>query len=229
MKKPDLTSEEIYECLNVVKYNQEDRKAVEKAFSKILAHRAIAKKMAWEAKKFASRNAELSRRDLLLEAATVLYSAIKSEWTREKDPSKAVSWCCARIGWRVATHVTKEVGLDRSVDETGKGVYSRPDRVDLSDEMAATLEAPIPAGQRYKAMADIIRDSSIEPKYKHPLVYVLILGASFKELGQWYGCTAPTASNIYKKALAAFKDYVKSSSPEEEETIFETIKELIDR
>jgi len=218
-------SEEIYSCLNQVRYAEDLRS---EAFDKILSHPTIAKKIEWEANRFSSINPEFTKEDLKADITRILYESILKEWNKKKDKEKSISFCCSRIAWRTSTFIAKELELERTIDEEGKGVYTRPSKSEITEEVIANIRQDHPNDEsKSSLMTDIIRDANIETKYKHPLIYVLVLGCNFKELSRYYRCTAPTASTIYKKSLAAFKDYVNNSSKEEAEAIFEAIRELL--
>jgi hypothetical protein len=104
----------------------------EDAMQLILTHPKIRAKITWEANRYAGMNSELDAAQLACDIQTILYLAIRSEFTLFKDPKKMVGWLCARVGWRSLDHVTRECGLVYEKNTEGEGEYSRVEKVSVS-------------------------------------------------------------------------------------------------
>jgi hypothetical protein len=208
-----------------------------KAMKIILEHPKIKRRIEFEAKRFSDMNAELDKDELFDDIQTILYLAIKNEFSLQKDPTRMESWLCARVGWRSLDHVARQCHLTYGKDKNGDGEYKRTeklplDTIDQSHFGRSTIAFgdQMPAGiERHPTFESFLRKAHIRISHKHVLMYVITMSYNFRELADIYGVSSPTARKLYKRAVDSLKRYVSGLTPAEQLSIQNLLRRVSER
>jgi len=239
--RPETDTSLFVACINLKWPDTGDQ---DKAMYLILKHPKIKRKINFESKKFSDMNPELDREDLRREIKTLLYLAIKREFSLGLDPAKMEGWLCSRIAWRALDHVSKECDLVYEVnDETGTADYRRVEKLSLDHLVQTTTDlqtATVSNGrhdrggrklngttvafgdqisadiERHPNFETFLRRARIKITHKHVLMYVIAMNYNFRELADVYGVSSPTARKLYRRAVLALKRYIMSLPYEEQ-------------
>lgn len=230
---PKTDTELFVACINLKWPDTGDHN---RAMEAILANPKVKRKIDFESRRLAGLNGELDRRDLREEIKTILFLAIKNEFSLALDPMRMEGWLCARIAWRTLDHIARECelvyeqGEDSRYTRIEKVSLAMPDMISYNDQNTNGKRHSInhhePVGDMITASAknhdtfdSFLRSAKIKLQYKHIIMYVYAMGYNFKELAELYGVSSPTARKFYRRAIESLRRYISTMTPGEQDMV----------